>query len=270
MARRWRAARAIGQALLDRGPRSERPVVILSDNGIDHALLALGAMHVGVPVAPVSPAYSLLCAGLRQAALHRRAGRARARSSPTMASATPRRIAALALGATPSSSSAPTRRAARRHRFAAARSTPGRAPAVDAAFAAVGPDTVAKILFTSGSTGQPKGVINTQRMLCSNQQSDRRRRGRSSTTRPPVIVDWLPWSHTFGGNHNFNMVLRNGGTLYIDGGKPAPGLIERTRRQPARGVADALLQRAARLRAAARLSRARRRAARRRSSATST
>ena len=100
-------------------------------------------------------------------------------------------------------------------------------PAVDAAFARVGPDTVAKILFTSGSTGQPKGVINTQRMMCANQES-----AAAAWTflddHPPVIVDWLPWNHTFGGNHNFNMMLRHGGTLYIDEGKPVPALIGRT------------------------------------------
>ena len=111
----------------------------------------------------------------------------------------------------------------------------------------VGPDTIAKILFTSGSTGTPKGVVNTQRMLCSNQQAIAADlavpRGQ-----PPVIVDWLPWSHTFGGNHNFNLVLRNGGTLYIDDGQPAPALIDGRVAQPARGLADALFQRAARLR----------------------
>ncbi|HXK54370.1 MAG TPA: feruloyl-CoA synthase, partial [Hyphomicrobiales bacterium] len=103
--------------------------------------------------------------------------------------------------------------------------TPG--SEVDAALAKVGPDTTAKILFTSGSTGQPKGVINTHRMLVSNQQAIAQV-WRFLEARPPVIVDWLPWHHTFGGNHNFNMMLRNGGTLYIDNGKPVPGLIEKT------------------------------------------
>src|SRR5690606_38567457 len=98
---------------------------------------------------------------------------------------------------------------------------------VDRAFAAVGPDTVAKLLFTSGSTGQPKGVINTQRMLCANQQQMAQVWPFTAET-PPVVVDWLPWNHTFGGNHNFNLVLREGGTLYIDGGRPLPGLFERT------------------------------------------
>ena len=98
---------------------------------------------------------------------------------------------------------------------------------VDQAFAALGPATVAKILFTSGSTGIPKGVVNTQRMLTANQQQ-LAQAWPFVEDKPPVVVDWLPWNHTFGGNHNFNMVLRNGGTLYVDGGKPAPGLVETT------------------------------------------
>ena len=99
--------------------------------------------------------------------------------------------------------------------------------AVDAAHAKVGPDTIAKFLFTSGSTGQPKGVINTQRMLCSNQAMIRC--GLAFVAdEPPVLVDWLPWNHTFGGNHDFGMVLYNGGSFYIDDGKPLPGAIEAT------------------------------------------
>jgi feruloyl-CoA synthase len=100
-------------------------------------------------------------------------------------------------------------------------------PAVEEALAKVGPDTVAKLLFTSGSTGVPKGVINTHRMLCSNQAAELQI-WPFLAEEPPVLVDWLPWSHTFGGNHNMNMALYDGGTLYIDDGKPAPPLFPRT------------------------------------------
>jgi len=204
------AVRRIGQALLDRGLGAEKPVAILSDNGIDHALLALGAMHVGVPAVPVSPAYSLMSKdfgklkaifelvkpGLVYAAEPEKFGPA---LEAVNASSTP--VAEL-LETNPGST------LEREHRK-------------------VGPDTVAKILFTSGSTGVPKGVVNTHRMLCANQQM-LAQAWPFVQERPPVLVDWLPWNHTFGGNHNFNLVLRNGGSLYIDGGKPVPGLVEAT------------------------------------------
>ena len=122
---------------------------------------------------------------------------------------------------------------------------------IDRAFAAVTADTVAKILYTSGSTDEPKGVINTQRMLCCNQQA-KAQLWPFLETSPPVIVDWLPWNHTFGGNHNFNLILRNGGTLYIDDGKTGPGAFRAQCPQPARDLADRLFQCAARLRDAGR------------------
>jgi feruloyl-CoA synthase len=221
----WQAARAIGSALVARGLSAERPVVILSENGIDHALLTLGALHVGVPVAPVSVAYSRLSqdfAKLRHIVALVQPGLVYARDGAAFA----KPLAALDLGDAELvvTINPPPGRAATE--FAALLAT-SPSTAADAAHAATGPETVAKILFTSGSTGSPKGVINTQDMLCANQQMIAQI-WPFLASRPPVIVDWLPWNHTFGANHNFNMVLRNGGTLYIDDGKPVAGLVERS------------------------------------------
>jgi feruloyl-CoA synthase len=204
------AARRIGQALLDRNLGPGRPVAILSDNGIDHALLALGAMHVGVPVAPVSPAYSLMSkdfAKLREIFELLQPGLVYA-SDP--AKFTP------ALEAVKSTSASV---------LELLETNPG--STLEREFAKINHQTIAKILFTSGSTGTPKGVINTHGMLCANQQQ-LAQAWPFVDARPQVIVDWLPWNHTFGGNYVFNLVLRNGGTLYVDGGKPVPGLVETT------------------------------------------
>jgi len=219
------SVRGIGQALLERGLGPERPVAILSDNSINHALLTLAAMHVGVPVAPVSPAYSLMSRDfarlryimdlLRPALVYASDG---TRFGPALQALGLKGIELVVDGAAPTGMAATPFAT-----LASARPT----DAVERAFAAVGPDTVAKILFTSGSTGQPKGVINTQRMLCSNQQSQAQL-WPFVENRPPVLVDWMPWNHTFGGNFCVNFILRNGGTFYIDDGKPAPGLIEKT------------------------------------------
>jgi feruloyl-CoA synthase len=203
-------ARRIGQALLNLGLNAERPVAILSDNSVDHALLALGAMHVGVPVAPISPAYSLMSkdfAKLKYIFELLKPGLVFAAEPEKFAPA----LAAVGATSTPVTRLLET--------------NPG--STLEVAFSRLTPDTVAKILFTSGSTGTPKGVVNTHRMLCSNQQSWAQV-WPFLEDRVQTIVDWLPWNHTFGGNACFNMILRNGGTLYIDGGKPAPGLIDVT------------------------------------------
>ena len=204
------AVRRIGQALLERGLGAHQPVAILSDNGIEHALLALGAMHVGVPVVPVSPAYSLMSRDfgkLKYIFELVKPGLVFAADPQKFAPA----LEAVGAKSTPVAELLET--------------NPG--SILEREHLKVGPDTVAKILFTSGSTGIPKGVVNTQRMLCANQQM-LLQAWPFVQDRPPVLVDWLPWSHTFGGNHNFNMALRHGGTVYVDGGKPVPGLVETT------------------------------------------
>jgi feruloyl-CoA synthase len=228
-------ARRIGSALLKRGLSPERPVVILSDNGIDHALLMLGALHVGIPVAPVSPAYSLMSKDhaklkaiiqLLQPGLVYAADGVRFAAALDALKGLPEfSDSEIVIGANPVSG-VPCKLFTDLPEGADAANEANNL-AVDRAYAAVGPGTIAKFLFTSGSTGEPKGVINTQRMLCSNQQAIAQVWPFLADT-PPVIVDWLPWNHTFGANHNFNMVLSNGGTLYIDDGKPMPGLIEKT------------------------------------------
>ena len=224
------AVERIAGALLARGLDRDRPLAILSENGIGNALLQLAAMQVGIPVAPISPAYSLLSsdhAKLRSILELTRPGLVYAGNGARYAPAFAAARAALPEGVELAVSGPPPEGLAATAFGKLLERPPG--SDVAARFAAVGPDTVAKILFTSGSTGTPKGVVNTQRMLCSNQQAIAQV-WPFLEKRPPVIVDWLPWSHSFGGNHNFNMMLRNGGTLYIDAGKPAPGAIEITAR----------------------------------------
>jgi len=206
------AVRRVAQALLDRGLGPERPVAILSDNGLDHALLALGAMHVGIPVAPVSPAYSLMSQDFGKLKYIFEL------VQPGLVFAADAQKFAPALAAVGAKSTSVAE---------LLETNPGSTQ--EREHSKVRPESVAKILFTSGSTGMPKGVVNTHRMLCANQQM-LAQAWPLVEARPPVVVDWLPWNHTFGGNHNFNLVLRNGGTMYVDAGKPVPGLVDITAR----------------------------------------
>jgi len=217
------AAKSLGQALLDLGLGPERPILMLSGNSLAHLKVMLGAFHVGVPVMPVSVAYSLQSNNyerIREIADFTTPGMVFAEDAAQFAPALTRLRDLVPLqcvdrGRGPDLISLGD----------LMRTEP--TSELEEIFASVGPDTVAKILFTSGSTGRPKGVINTHRMLCSNQQALAEIWPFMSSERP-VLVDWLPWSHTFGGNHNLNQVIYFGGTLYIDDGRPAPGLFEPT------------------------------------------
>ncbi len=218
-------ADAIAQALIDRGLSAERPVMILSGNSVDHAVLTLAGLTAGVPVAPLSVAYSL------QSEDHAKLKHAVRLIDPGLIYVADTGPFAPALGAIRDNRAeiVASRNGANLERITLlddlAQTLPG--PAVERAVASTGPDTIAKFLFTSGSTGFPKAVINTHRMLTANQQA-------LAQIWPfladdeLVLLDWLPWNHTFGGNHDFNLVMRWGGTFYIDAGRPVPGLIEQS------------------------------------------
>ncbi|MCA3237782.1 MAG: feruloyl-CoA synthase [Curvibacter sp.] len=228
------AARSIGQALLERGLSAERPLAILSENSLEHAMLALGATYVGVPFCAVSPAYSLvskdydklrhvldtLTPGLVYASDWSLYGSAIRATVPESCEVLLQDEAKAAAAAQTSPHTFSTLES-----FLRMQPT----PAVEAAMRSTGPDTIVKFLFTSGSTKLPKAVINTQRMICSNQQQ--MLQSMPNIGEPPlVLVDWMPWNHTAGGNHDFFMVVYNGGTLYIDDGKPTAALISETLR----------------------------------------
>ena len=216
-----RQVRSAAAWILAQGLSAERPLVILSDNSVDHALFALAAQHVGVPSAAISQAYSLMSKDFdKLKGMIKLLGPGAIFVSSTkpfaaaLAAIQPLHSATIVTGDAGDIDTISFRA------IAATAETPD----VARAFAAITPDTIAKFLFTSGSTGTPKAVINIQRMLTSSQQAKAQTWAFLDGIGDLVILDWLPWSHTFGANHNFNLVLRNGGTLYVDGGKPAPGL----------------------------------------------
>ncbi len=211
------SVRSIAQGLLSYGLSADKPLALLSGNDIEHLQVALGAMYAGIPYCPVSPAYSLLSqdfaklrhvCGLLQPGL----------VFVSDAAVYQRAIEAVLPSETPLISVRGEVPGRTRVSFDSLLKTPSGAEA-EAAFDATGPDSIAKFLFTSGSTKLPKAVITTQRMLCANQQM-LLQTFPVFGEEPPVLVDWLPWNHTFGGSHNVGIVLYNGGTFYLDDGKP--------------------------------------------------
>ncbi|HSZ19271.1 MAG TPA: feruloyl-CoA synthase [Candidatus Acidoferrum sp.] len=215
-------ALALAENLLKYGLGADRPLALLAANGIDHALIMLAALYVGIPVAPIAPAYALQTADF-------------SKLSHSFDLLTPGLVVvddgalywqAIEQALAPGVPAAALRNASASSNMIPLTSLRGdgsRRDFVMAAAARVGRDTIAKYLFTSGSTGMPKAVINTHGMLCANAQM-KRQVAPVLADEPPVMVDWAPWNHTAGGNSNFNIILCNGGTLYIDPGKPTPAL----------------------------------------------
>src|SRR5258707_652971 len=219
------SSRHIASALLARGLSTEKPIVILSGNSIDHALLAFGALYAGIPFCPVSAAYSLISKDYGKLGFVMKLltpGLVFADDATKFAEALSANVPA-EIEIAASRGDVPGRKLTKLGDLLATPEHPG----LDAAHDAIGPDTIAKFLLTSGSTGNPKAVINTQRMICANQVMLRETLAFLKDG-PPVIVDWLPWNHTFGGNHNIGLTLYNGGSMYLDAGKPMPGGIEET------------------------------------------
>jgi feruloyl-CoA synthase len=219
------SARRIASALLARGLSAERPVMILSGNSLDHALVAFGAFYAGIAFCPVSPPYSLVSkdfAKLDHIVKLLTPGLVFVDDAAPFANA----IAACVPAETEVAASRGALPGRNVTTLAELLATPEH-PELDRIHDAIGPDTVAKLLLTSGSTGNPKAVINTQRMICANQVMIREALA-FLKDEPPVIVDWLPWNHTFGGNHNIGLTLFNGGSMYLDSGKPTPAGIAET------------------------------------------
>ena len=218
------AVRRLASRFVDLGLSGDTPIAILSENSIAHAKVSLAALYAGIPVAPISPAYSTQFGDLRRLRFVLEAlGPGLVFAADADAYRDALAIVDAELPLVIERGTAPRRGTRTLDELSSGEAN----GSIDAAHEAVGPDHIAKILFTSGSTGEPKGVINTHRMLCSNQQS-LAQLWPFLHDHDLVLVDWLPWHHTFGGNHNFNMALFHGGTLFIDDGRPMPGRFERS------------------------------------------
>jgi feruloyl-CoA synthase len=221
----YAAVRSIAAALLNRGLSADRPIAILSENDLEHLLLMLAGQHAGIPTAHLSPVYSLVSkdlAQLRHCLNLLTPGMVFASSGDKYLRAIEVAVSdemELVVGCEPPE----FRKATQFAQLLETKPT----SAVDATHERIDPDAPAKFLFTSGSTGMPKAVINTHRMICCNQQMIAQVFG-FLEDEPPVLVDWLPWNHTFGGNHNIGIALYNGGSFYVDEGKPGPAFIQET------------------------------------------
>ncbi|QEM84068.1 feruloyl-CoA synthase [Halomonas binhaiensis] len=225
----------LAEALLQHGASVDRPVVVLSGNSIEHALLACAAMHVGIPYVPVSPSYALRSqdySKLRHILELVTPSIIYVEEEAPFAAALKALCPQETLGVKPSSLQVPALLCLARHAgdctttlddFMASHAS----ARVAESHARVTPESIAKLLFTSGSTGMPKAVVNTQRMLCSNQAMLEQRLDFLAREKP-VLVDWLPWHHTFGGNTILGIAMYYGGTLYIDDGNPTQEGVQRT------------------------------------------
>ena len=221
-----RTADALTQGLLNLKLEAGRPVAILSGNSIEHALMTQAAMQARLPAAPVSPAYSLMSqdhAKLKYLFDLIKPAVVMVQDGPTFEKA----LKALDLDGVTVIHVARPCDGIKGVAFADLAATPV-TKEVEQSIAKITPDTVGKLLFTSGSTGMPKAVINTQEMMCANAAMMMQVRPRSAGAIPPTVLDWMPWNHTMGGNAAFNPVLVDGGTLYIDDGRPMPGQLEET------------------------------------------